>query len=603
MNDLTPLPLTPERTVSLLQDAQKRIDGFVVGQDSGPGLASDVLRLLGSLPFQQYVDARVELAWNFVAKALVLQDEFNVARAVLAAALPKGAELRDRRLHRRWLLATALCDAYAGQSTSALKGYAAALHLSREIGEPIGEAAVLVNLALLASGAGRYREVLLLTERALQVCEEVRSGFGDILRSATITRANALFRSGRLDEAYASCGVGIASCAGSTTRRDRNAHVTGLALMAEISLLQGRAFPARVFLANAKAMMDSGTRDQKAAQQRIEGLLAIADGELERGVGLIEACVTDNASSYDDASMDALHALERVFRANGEHARADAYLRRIGDRMVSSTARIVDGLREIPSLAEHLALDADSSEIDRYIAAKRVAVTPVTQGARADSWEHLIAASASASSAEDDTLEHGVRVACLARCLALAAGETPPSAEAIARGALVHDIGKLGVPPLVLARTETLTVGEQEMYEAHSQVGADLLERAEFPHKRVVANVARYHHAPFDGVGASFNLKGDAIPLEARIVGVCDAFDAFVMGRPRRPAMPPAAALSEILQQRGRDFDPKLVDLLIDLVRRLQREHPDLMNYLAEEAEHIEHFATQRMLRRAVQGA
>lgn len=88
------------------------------------------------------------------------------------------------------------------------------------------------------------------------------------------------------------------------------------------------------------------------------------------------------------------------------------------------------------------------------------------------------------------------------------------------------------------------------------------------------------------------------IPLEARIASVCDRYDALVAGRPRKPAVSSSDALREILDQRSREFDPNIVDIAIDVVRRLQRTHANVQVYLSEEADGIEYFALQRALKK-----
>ena len=109
----------------------------------------------------------------------------------------------------------------------------------------------------------------------------------------------------------------------------------------------------------------------------------------------------------------------------------------------------------------------------------------------------------------------------------------------------------------------------------------------------------RLHHQPYDGVGARRMLKGDAIPIEARIVAACDHFDALVMGRPRRLAVPIEEALCELLRQSGRDFDPRVVEVLIATVRQLRCEHSDVMAYLAEDADQYDFTSARRVFRRA----
>lgn len=600
MSDLSAPPLTSERIAELLEAAQRRLNEYVPSPQSARAFQEDVLQLFKSLPPEEYVEDRVKLAWNLLKKTVDVTDDQEAAlgRAILHAAYPPESKVRDRQLQRWWLTAAAACESGLGNNSASLRLYTTALELARDLGDSTGEVAILGNVIGIAAGAGRFDEVLLLTAHLFQRCWEARVSIYGVTLRAGIHRANALFRLGRPEEALTEYGLALSlpvpAMAG---RGDLSARHAGLVAMAEVLLLQGRVVQARLIAEELRrASVDEASWRRNTL--RLEGLLSITEGDFIRGVQLIESCLTERPTSFDDSVSDALHALELVYRSHGDEAKADEYLRRIGQRMTRNAANFIDAVRDSPTLAEHFSGESRLREIDQYLASKRIRVPPSSGGESGRTWEYLISTAANASSAEDSTLEHGVRVACLAGHLARAAGDDAASVRASETGALIHEIGKIGVPRRVLTKHEPLSAAEQDMLDAHSQVGAELLERAEFEGKRVAVNVARFHHAPFDGMGGQRSPMGDAIPREARIVAICDAFDELVMGRPRKRAMPVQDALKDILSRRGRDFDPQLTDRFIETVRRLQREHPDLMVHLAEGAEQIEYFATQRMLRR-----
>jgi putative two-component system response regulator len=144
---------------------------------------------------------------------------------------------------------------------------------------------------------------------------------------------------------------------------------------------------------------------------------------------------------------------------------------------------------------------------------------------------------------------------------------------------------------------------ELHLYDAHTNVGAELLERLKHPEQSVLRNVVRLHHQPYAGSTPQHLPMGEAIPLEARIAAVCDEYDSLVTGRPRCPAIGGNEALRKIFAQRARKFDPKIVDVFVEMVRRLQRTHPDLQAHLSEEAASLEYFAIQRTLKSAADRA
>jgi putative nucleotidyltransferase with HDIG domain len=241
---------------------------------------------------------------------------------------------------------------------------------------------------------------------------------------------------------------------------------------------------------------------------------------------------------------------------------------------------------------------AKIAEVKRFLGLKTVEAQGMQSGESAR-WDQLLRAAAGASGVEDPTGEHGLRVARLARRVAESLGVDGLLLEGVEAGALVHEIGKAGVADVILRKTDLLDDDERVHYDSHAEAGAALLERADFPHKRTAIDIARHHHTPFDGHGdVERAVRSEAIPLAARIVAVCDAFDALVMGRPRRGAMSVKDAQRELLRGSGRDFDPRVVSAAIEVLRHLEALHGDVMAHLAEGADEIEFFATQRMLRR-----
>ena len=147
--------------------------------------------------------------------------------------------------------------------------------------------------------------------------------------------------------------------------------------------------------------------------------------------------------------------------------------------------------------------------------------------------------------------------------------------ETLRLGALLHDIGKIGVPDEVLRKGGALTPGEFESIKTHPSAGARILRSIPFlaPHIPIV----ELHHERPDGQGYPYGLRGDEIPLAARIVHVADAFDAMTSARAYRPGRMPVEAIAELRRCVGTDFDGPSVDALIAALPRLvaQSEPPD----------------------------
>ncbi|MDZ4278942.1 MAG: HD domain-containing protein [Dehalococcoidia bacterium] len=166
---------------------------------------------------------------------------------------------------------------------------------------------------------------------------------------------------------------------------------------------------------------------------------------------------------------------------------------------------------------------------------------------------------------------HSERVARLTVALAKEVGVPKERLLDIERGALLHDVGKIGVPDEVLGKPAELDEGEWEAMQKHPLLAGLLVSKVGFLEGALP--ILLYHHERYDGTGYPFRLEGKAIPLEARIFSVVDSYDAMTSDRPYRKAMPPEAALAEIRRNSGIQFDPEVVD---SFTRVMARQRPAL---------------------------
>lgn len=164
----------------------------------------------------------------------------------------------------------------------------------------------------------------------------------------------------------------------------------------------------------------------------------------------------------------------------------------------------------------------------------------------------------------EDNLGHSQFVAAYALLLAKAMGiEDENFLVDLERGALLHDIGKIGLPASILCKPDFLTPLEREIIKEHPLLGYLLLQ--EYPFLEGAAEVVLYHHEWFNGQGYPFGLKGEEIPLAARIFSLADTLDAIISDRPYRPGRNFEAAASEIEKGSGSQFDPGIVDIFLSI--------------------------------------
>lgn len=167
---------------------------------------------------------------------------------------------------------------------------------------------------------------------------------------------------------------------------------------------------------------------------------------------------------------------------------------------------------------------------------------------------------------DDATQEHTQRVGVMSARLARRLGLPEPFVELIRQAAPLHDLGKIAVPDSILLKLGKLTGEEVETIRAHTTIGARILSGSRHPLMQLAEQIARTHHEHWDGRGYSPGVSGENIPIAARIVAVADVFDALTHARPYKEAWPIEDAVAEIQRQRGRQFDPQVVDAFVALV-------------------------------------
>jgi HD-GYP domain-containing protein (c-di-GMP phosphodiesterase class II) len=187
--------------------------------------------------------------------------------------------------------------------------------------------------------------------------------------------------------------------------------------------------------------------------------------------------------------------------------------------------------------------------------------------------------SQAAESRDNETGGHIIRMSRICARLSLAAGATPEEAELILHAAPMHDVGKIAIPDRVLLKPGKLDEEEWELMKQHTVLGAELLSGSRSPVVQMGELIALTHHEKWDGNGYPRGLRGTEIPFVARVVAVCDVFDALISERPYKRPWSTPAALAEIKTGSGSHFDPYLVDVfeamfseVVDIVDAEARE-------------------------------
>ena len=167
---------------------------------------------------------------------------------------------------------------------------------------------------------------------------------------------------------------------------------------------------------------------------------------------------------------------------------------------------------------------------------------------------------------DNDTGVHIWRMAAFAAALAGGVGWKPEACRQLELAAPMHDMGKIGIPDVILKKPGPLTEAEWITMRKHTQIGYDILSRGDAPIFQLAAEIALNHHEKWNGTGYPNGLLGEAIPESARIVAVADVFDALTMVRPYKDAWPLDKVLAWMRQGWAQHFDPMMLQAFFDIL-------------------------------------
>lgn len=271
---------------------------------------------------------------------------------------------------------------------------------------------------------------------------------------------------------------------------------------------------------------------------------------------------------------------------------APAALRILQERKLDLPFIVISGVVDETSAVETLSIDAldfvPKKDYRRLVPAVRRALRENEMRAELRSREvRIVSLLSNLQKAYDETLEgwakagdlrdhttggHSRRVADMTLRLAHAYGISGQATLLnIWRGALLHDVGKIGVPDAILLKAGVLEPDEWEIMKKHPEWGCELLKPIEY--LRDALAIPCYHHERWNGSGYPHGIAGTAIPLPARLFAVVDAYDAMCNDRPYRPGWPVEIVLDNIRNTSGEHFDPKVVEVFCEMIEREGNGH------------------------------
>lgn len=180
------------------------------------------------------------------------------------------------------------------------------------------------------------------------------------------------------------------------------------------------------------------------------------------------------------------------------------------------------------------------------------------------------------------TFKHSLRVTQIATLIATEMNLPQSSLQKVHDASYLHDIGKIGIPDRILNKVGRLSNEEIKCMQAHPRIGYNILSQQNL--FKDIAEIVLYHHERWDGLGYPLGLKGDAIPLESRIIAVADAFDAITSDRPYRKGLPLDHGVKEILRHRKDQFDSRVVDHFMNIHGQLTEAMDTVSNTICPAA-------------------
>jgi len=190
--------------------------------------------------------------------------------------------------------------------------------------------------------------------------------------------------------------------------------------------------------------------------------------------------------------------------------------------------------------------------------------------------ETVIALSEALDARDEYTAGHSHRVMKYSVTIARQINLSDKEIDHLKKSALLHDLGKIGIPDVILHKKSGLSDEEYAVVKKHPQIAATILKAIGYFKDLIPA--IYYHHERFDGRGYPAGIRGEEIPLHARIIAVADSFDAMTSCRPYRESFPLQKALAELENNRGTQFDPNIADVFIGVIN----DNPDFFNLIRE---------------------
>jgi putative nucleotidyltransferase with HDIG domain len=575
----------PEMKVALARVAMEVNSRLQSGSAGFSEYMKAAARALKRMRGSAHLDLRANCLLDIAQYFYLAGSSFEAIDAAnTAVELVKAA--RHEALQRKAFNYLGILYADSGNIPRAVECYARALELAQQLKQRDAECSVWLNLGTAFFYAAQYQDANRCFEHTIRFAGSDPSLKGQRTRAYSNIALCCLHT-----EEFAK---GLRACESYLREADEPHSASELVsrvllennyarLLLEVNAIEKAG--ERCEIARRYAGKSKSSRAEMAASLA-EGLYEVHAGRVDVGISRLSNAL-ERARILKSMQRDTLAALVKAYELMGQPQRALIYLREMIEanrKTQQETALKHLGLHLSELNQETIPGEAApfTTRLERHEAALRGKVAE--QELFKSRIEMLERLAVTAELRDDSTGQHSYRVGKLAELLAREFGCDDDTCYMIELAARLHDIGKIGVPDAILLKPDRLNDAERQIIRSHTMIGAELLSKSNIPHMQMAEEIARYHHEWWDGTGYPGNVSGSAIPLAARITALADVFDALTHDRPYKAAWPVQAALDEIAELKGAQFDPQLADLFIVLVTRLRQDYVDMDAFLGQAA-------------------
>lgn len=529
-------------------------------RELGEVLCPLVRGLQSAVPLPDSADL-LELALA-VARRLYGASRSAEALPLARAALGEAGRRGDSVAARRAATACGLLSADSGDLAGAIEHHVQALRLAGNADDRAEMSRVWNNVGLTMTFSGNYAMAARCYERALALIESQPSPVYSRY-AACGNLADCFYQVGDFDRGLQSGERALGELTSAFRDQDPYGAILLRRNLVRLLLAKGRNAEAELHVAEALALAERSRSPRTLiAAATTRAALELATGHSDLALTRLEGALA-RAREVPAALRDTLACVIRAEEAAGSVERALLRLEELSQHVYRFA---ITRAREHVELAD--LRPALESEVDpRQAQTKARLISKVAPPQVPDGWGTLQRLAVSAAMRMDESGWHGMRVGALTKALALANGESALRALDFGLAAELHDIGMLSVPERILGKKSPLNAAERSIVERHSEAGAEILRDDRHPRVLLAREIARYHHARWDGKGYPERVDGKRIPLGARMCALADAYDVMVCGIGAGPAKTMDQALRELRREAGKQFDPELVATFEKMIR------------------------------------